>query len=269
MVSLNNDMISEVKVQSSQLRGRVRRRRHERQRRHEGGHFVVPRRGLLLPPRFEVRGQRPVELDRGRRRSRRRTTSTPASTSAVRSSSATATRRTRTSCSSSSPTSGSGSRSTRAAASRARTPPAMKTGDFSELLANRGSNLNSVPQLRIPAGLPGAGSPAPNNNMAPYMTPLGSYLASLYPDPNYNDPNNLFNYVYHCARAAGPRRDEDAVRLEHHQQHQGVRPHLPRSGRRTVQPARHVVGAVVTWRCRRPTSTRSSAGPTAPTSSRC
>ena len=23
------------------------------------------------------------------------------------------------------------------------------------------------------------------------------YLASLYPDPNYNDPNNLYNYVYH------------------------------------------------------------------------
>ena len=74
---------------------------------------------------------------------------------------------------------------------------AMKQGDFSELLANRGSNLNSVPQLKIPVGFPGAGNPAPNNNMAPYATPLGSYLASLYPDPNYNDPNNLFNYVYH------------------------------------------------------------------------
>ena len=73
----------------------------------------------------------------------------------------------------------------------------MKAGDFSELLANRGSNLNSVPQLRIPQGHPGAGNPAPGNNMAPYVTPLGSYLASLYPNPNYNDPNNLFNYVYH------------------------------------------------------------------------
>jgi hypothetical protein len=28
------------------------------------------------------------------------------------------------------------------------------------------------------------------------LTPLGKYLASLYPLPNYNDPNNLFNYVY-------------------------------------------------------------------------
>jgi hypothetical protein len=74
---------------------------------------------------------------------------------------------------------------------------AMKNGDFSELLANRGSNLNSVPQLKIPQGHPGAGNPLPGNNVAPYMTPLGTYLASLYPDPNYNDPNNLFNYVYH------------------------------------------------------------------------
>jgi hypothetical protein len=93
--------------------------------------------------------------------------------------------------------------------------PAMKNGDFSELLANRGSNLNqgAVPalnpdgspagfnlpagQLRIPAGFPGAGGPAPNNDMRPYMTPLGQYLASLYPDANYSDPNNQFNYVYH------------------------------------------------------------------------
>jgi Carboxypeptidase regulatory-like domain/TonB-dependent Receptor Plug Domain len=73
---------------------------------------------------------------------------------------------------------------------------AMRNGDFSELLPNRGSNLNSIPQLRIPKGFPGAGNPAPNNNMAPYMTPLGQYFASLYPLPNYNDPTNLYNYVY-------------------------------------------------------------------------
>src|SRR3989454_3959745 len=73
---------------------------------------------------------------------------------------------------------------------------AMRNGDFSELLANRGSNLNSVPQLKIPQGFANAGEPAPNNNMAPYMTPLGKYFASLYPLPNYSDPNNLYNYVY-------------------------------------------------------------------------
>jgi hypothetical protein len=74
--------------------------------------------------------------------------------------------------------------------------PAMKNGDFSELLANRGSNLNSIPQLRIPQGYPNAGQPAPNNDMRPYMTATGRYFGSLYPDPNYNDPANLYNYVY-------------------------------------------------------------------------
>jgi hypothetical protein len=73
---------------------------------------------------------------------------------------------------------------------------AMRNGDFSELLANRGANLNSIPQLRIPKGFPNAGQPAPNNNMAPYMAPLGRYLASLYPLPNYSDSSNTYNYVY-------------------------------------------------------------------------
>jgi hypothetical protein len=73
---------------------------------------------------------------------------------------------------------------------------AMKNGDFSELLANRGSNLNSIPQLRIPRGSAGAGDPAPNNNMTPYVTPTGKYFASLYPLPNYTDPANFYNYVY-------------------------------------------------------------------------
>src|SRR5687768_14135587 len=73
---------------------------------------------------------------------------------------------------------------------------AMKNGDYSELLANRGSNLNSIPQLRIPRGFPNAGQPAPNNDMRPYMTPMGRYLASLYPSPNFNDPRNLYNHVF-------------------------------------------------------------------------
>lgn len=73
---------------------------------------------------------------------------------------------------------------------------AMRNGDFSELLSNRGSNLNSVAQLRIPQGFANAGQPALNNDMRPYLTPLGKYLAGLYPLPNYNDPNNLYNYVY-------------------------------------------------------------------------
>jgi hypothetical protein len=73
---------------------------------------------------------------------------------------------------------------------------AMRNGDFSELLANRGSNLNSIAQLRIPRGFANAGEPAPNNDMRPYVSALGKYYASLYPLPNHNDPSNLYNYVY-------------------------------------------------------------------------
>ena len=73
---------------------------------------------------------------------------------------------------------------------------AMRNGDFSDLLANRGSNLNSIPQLRIPLGFPDAGQPAPNNDLRPYVTATGKYFAGLYPLPNYNDPSNLYNYVY-------------------------------------------------------------------------
>src|SRR3954464_1759302 len=89
---------------------------------------------------------------------------------------------------------------------------AMKNGDFSELLANRGSNLNSSAQLRIPLGFPGAGEPAPNNDMRPYMSTLGKYLASLYPDANYVDPKNLYNYVYHSLEPQN--REEMKLRLD-------------------------------------------------------
>src|SRR6185503_3611165 len=107
--------------------------------------------------------------------------------------------------------------------------PAMKAGDFSAFLGNQGSNLNmglakmvgldakgqpvviqgvgpdgkpvdltlAPGQMRIPFGFPNAGQPVPNNNMAPYMSSMGKYLASLYPDANYNDPTNLYNYIYH------------------------------------------------------------------------
>jgi hypothetical protein len=73
---------------------------------------------------------------------------------------------------------------------------AMRNGDFSELLANRGSNLNSTSQLRFPVGYPNAGQPVPNNDLRSYVHPTGRYLASLYPLPNYQDPSNLYNYVY-------------------------------------------------------------------------
>ena len=73
---------------------------------------------------------------------------------------------------------------------------AARTGDLSEFLANRGQNLNHPAVVSIPGGVPGEEEAAPNNNLAPYVTPLGRAMANLYPLPNYNDPTNRYNYVY-------------------------------------------------------------------------
>jgi hypothetical protein len=73
---------------------------------------------------------------------------------------------------------------------------AMKRGDFSELLAGRGQNLNQPRTVNIPGGFAGEGTPAPNNNLAPYIDPMGQWLINAYPNPNYSDPNNRYNYVY-------------------------------------------------------------------------
>ena len=120
---------------------------------------------------------------------------------------------------------------------------AMKNGDFSELLANRGSNLNSIPQLRIPKGFPGAGKPAPNNDMRPYMTATGKYLASLYPNAELLRSGQPVQLRLQRARAEQPPRHEGAVRLEHQQQHQGVRPDRERRRNGGGLP-RRLVGAV-------------------------
>ena len=50
--------------------------------------------------------------------------------------------------------------------------------------------------MLIPASFPGAGTPAPGNDLTPYVTPLGLAMASLYPRPNYADAANRYNYVY-------------------------------------------------------------------------
>ena len=103
-----------------ELRRRVRRGRHQRERRDQGGQLAVPRRGSTttfattgLPPTI-ARTASPA------RRSPRARTSIRAATSAARSCSATATRRTATGCSSSAASKCSGSRSIRGRGSIAR-----------------------------------------------------------------------------------------------------------------------------------------------------
>ena len=108
---------------------------------------------------------------------------------------------------------------------------AARTGDLSEFLANRGQNLNHPAVVLIPASFPGAGTPAPGNDLAPYVTPLGRAMANLYPLPNYTDPDNRYNYVYSALEPTNRIELRTAVRLEHQRRHQGVRPDRARSGR--------------------------------------
>jgi hypothetical protein len=61
-----------------------------------------------------------------------------------------------------------------------------------------GQNLNEPLTVLIPSGFPGAGSPAPGNDLSPYIDPMGQKLMNLYPLPNYNDPNNRYNYVFNA-----------------------------------------------------------------------
>src|SRR5262249_38194531 len=65
-----------------------------------------------------------------------------------------------------------------------------RNGDFSDVTT----------QLKIPAGFAGAGGPAPNNNLAPYINPIGKALINLYPAPNFNAAGN--NYISNTTQTA-------------------------------------------------------------------
>jgi hypothetical protein len=104
---------------------------------------------------------------------------------------------------------------------------AQRNGDFSEFLTANGQNFGQgigcfnnaggggiknqseapsaclssggVPGLIIPRGYPGAGGMVPGanlNNVPGLITPLGKVLVGLYPKSNYSTANNQFNYVY-------------------------------------------------------------------------
>jgi hypothetical protein len=70
----------------------------------------------------------------------------------------------------------------------------QRAGHFNDFLS--GQRLNQPATVLIPNGFPGAGTPAPNNDLSPYINPTGQKLINLYPAPNYNDPNNRYNYVF-------------------------------------------------------------------------
>ena len=81
----------------------------------------------------------------------------------------------------------------------------MRAGDLSEQLPGncRGQNLNmTCGQYNIPRGYPGGGTPAPGNQFQQYLQPMGKVLAGLYPAPNLNDPTNRYNYVFNTLQPA-------------------------------------------------------------------
>lgn len=102
---------------------------------------------------------------------------------------------------------------------------AERNGDFSEFLTGNGQNFGQgigcfngsgglssqstspasclsgggIPGLIIPKGFAGAGGMVPGaniNNVPGLSTPLGKTLVNLYPTSNYSTANNQFNYVY-------------------------------------------------------------------------
>jgi hypothetical protein len=66
-------------------------------------------------------------------------------------------------------------------------------------LAQRQGNFGST-TVRIPAGFANAGQNAPGNNLAPYINPIGRALINLYPLPNANLVGN--NYVSNTTTTA-------------------------------------------------------------------
>lgn len=59
-------------------------------------------------------------------------------------------------------------------------------------LAQRRGDFSGT-TVRIPAGFTNAGQEAPNGNLAPYINPIGQVLINLYPLPNSNIPGQ--NYI--------------------------------------------------------------------------
>jgi len=93
----------------------------------------------------------------------------------------------------------------------------QRNGDFSEFLTPNGDDLGQqmgcsggVGGIRSPSscvagggtpavltpGFTWANGPAPGANLSPYITPLGKVLANAYPLPTGSYQNNRFNYAY-------------------------------------------------------------------------
>ena len=87
----------------------------------------------------------------------------------------------------------------------------QRQGLFTDYIG--GQNLNQSPVVNIPSGFPGAGMPAPGNDLRPYMSATGQALLSLWPQPNFEDPSNRYNYV--TSQLSQIDRDAEVLRLDY------------------------------------------------------
>jgi hypothetical protein len=87
----------------------------------------------------------------------------------------------------------------------------MRQGLFNDFTAGQHLNLNTT--VNIPQGFPGAGTPAPNGDLRPYIDPNGLRLMNLYPEPNFQDPNNRYNYIVNTLVDAN--RNQGVLRLDY------------------------------------------------------
>ena len=144
---------------------------------------------------------------------------------------------------------------------------AARSGDLSEFLAGRGQNLNHPSVVFIPGGFPGAGTPAPNNDLRPYVDPLGAGDGQPLSAAQLFGRRQSLQLRVQRARANQPVRDEGACGLEHQREHEGVRAQSLRTTR--TSKARAASGAADSSSCRLPGKAATVAARTRPTWSRC
>jgi Carboxypeptidase regulatory-like domain/TonB-dependent Receptor Plug Domain len=87
----------------------------------------------------------------------------------------------------------------------------MRQGLFNDYGA--GQHLNLPTSINIPKGFAGAGTPAPNGDLRPYQDSIGTTLLNLYPQPNYNDPDNRYNYIFNALTKAD--RNQGVLRVDY------------------------------------------------------
>ena len=197
IVTLNNDMVQEVKVQSSNFAAEFGAGGMNISAVTKAGGVAVPRRHLRLHPRFASsqandRSNSIAGIDKPKSKFKYPggnvggPTSSPAST------------RSATRCSSSSAI------EVAAPAGRPRCRGSASSRRSSSAPATSRSSPPQRPEPRPagrhrahPGGFPNAGQPAPGNNLSPYITPHRPRAGQPLPGAELqHDPTNQFNYVY-------------------------------------------------------------------------